>query len=217
MATSIFQAEYNEEGKKNVIFENTAKMIANRAKKEQVEINEFLKVNDRTRVKNIEFVRMQAKLQIIIRTFVSLIFVIILAYGGYLIYVTETYDAASRFTKGELLEFFYLFNLLIWPMMALGRIIQIRSRGKGSLQRIEHILNEPIDIKDAKDIVHVDSIEGKIEFRHVNFKYPKAPENVLSDLNFTISAGETVGILGRTGSGKTSIVDLLLRIYNVEE
>jgi len=185
--------------------------------KEQTEIKEFLKANDTTRIKNIEFVRMQAKLQIIIRTFVSLIFVIILAYGGYLIYVTETYDAASRFTKGELLEFFYLFNLLIWPMMALGRIIQIRSRGKGSLQRIEQILNEPIDIKDSEDLVHVDSIQGKIEFRNVNFKYPKAPKNVLDNLNFTIEAGETVGILGRTGSGKTSIVDLLLRIYNVEE
>lgn len=185
--------------------------------KEQVEIREFLKANNTTRVKNIEFVRMQAKLQIIIRTFVSLIFVIILAYGGYLIYVTETFDAASRFTKGELLEFFYLFNLLIWPMMALGRIIQIRSRGKGSLQRIETILNEPIDICDAEDVVHVDSIQGKIEFRDVSFRYPKAQKDVLEHLNFTIEAGETVGILGRTGSGKTSIVDLLLRIYNVKE
>lgn len=184
--------------------------------KEQVEIREFLKANNTTRIKNIEFVRMQAKLQIVIRTFVSLIFVIILAYGGYLIYVTEQFDAASRFTKGELLEFFYLFNLLIWPMMALGRIIQIRSRGKGSLQRIDQILNEPIDIKDDDDVVRVDSIAGKIEFRDVTFRYPKAPKDVLEHISFTINVGETVGILGRTGSGKTSIVDLLLRLYNVK-
>lgn len=185
--------------------------------KEQLELREFLKANKNAKDKNIEFVRMQARLQIIIQTFVSLIFVIILAYGGYLVWQTDNGLSTTSFTPGQLMEFFYLFNLLIWPMMALGRIINIRSRGKGSLQRIEQILNEPVTVKDHEQPIDVDSIRGDIEFRNMTFQYPDATEPVLRNLSFTIEAGETVGILGRTGSGKTSIVDLLLRIYNVEE
>lgn len=178
--------------------------------KEQSEIKEFLKVNHRSRTKNIEYVKMQARFQIFIRTFVSLIFVIIIGVGGYSVYL-------NTLTSGELFQFYMLFSSLIWPMMALAMIINIRSRGKGSLQRIEKILSEEIDIKDPKHPVELENIKGDIEFRNLTFKYPKTNVNVLKDINFKIKSGETIGILGRTGSGKTSIVDLLLRIYNVEK
>lgn len=185
--------------------------------KERTEINEFLKANKTSKVKNIEYVKMQARLQIFIRTFVSLIFVVILGVGGYLVYYTSTLPADEQFTSGELVTFYLLFNSLIWPMMALAMIINIRSRGKGSLQRIESILNEKIDIYDSKDAVPLENIKGNIEFRNVTFRYPKTTVDILKNITFKIKAGETIGILGRTGSGKTSIVDLLLRIYNVEE
>lgn len=185
--------------------------------KERSEIKEFLKTNQNAHDRNIEYVRMQQKLNIIIGMAVRLIFVVILAYGGYLIYAHNVLGEETVFTNDQLVEFFLLFNMLIWPMMALGRIINIRNRGKGSLQRIERLLNQEIDVIDGEDILDVPSIKGEIEFRHLTFQYPDGDENVLEDISFTIQQGETVGILGRTGSGKTSLVDLLLRIYNVEE
>jgi len=182
--------------------------------KEKSEINEFLKINQVSKEKNVEYVRMQTILQVTIRTIVSIIFIVILGYGGYL--VKSTASSIDPFTIGELWTFIMLFAALIWPMMALAMIINIRSRGKASLERIQRILDEEIDIYD-KDVVDVDEIKGEIEFRDLSFKYPDGSEDALHNISFKIKTGETVGVLGRTGSGKTSIVDLLLRIYNVEE
>ncbi len=185
--------------------------------KEEREIEEFLKNNQYAHDKNIDYVKTQQKLDITIGAFVSLIYVVILGVGGYYIWQTNNSVGTANFAVDDLINFFFLFNLLIWPMMALGRIINIRNQGKGSLQRIEQILYAPIDVKDADDLDRVDAIEGTIEFRNVTFQYPKTDVNVLENMSFTIQKGETIGILGRTGSGKTSIVDLLLRIYNVAE
>ena len=182
--------------------------------KEKSEINEFLKINQVSKEKNVEYVRMQTILQVTIRTIVSIIFLVILGYGGYL--VKSTASSINPFTIGNLWTFIMLFAALIWPMMALAMIINIRSRGKASLERIQRILNEEIDIYD-KDVIDVDEIKGEIEFRDLSFKYPDGSEDALHNISFKIKVGETVGVLGRTGSGKTSIVDLLLRIYNVEE
>jgi ATP-binding cassette subfamily B protein len=182
--------------------------------KEQTEIKEFLKINKVAKDKNIEYVKMQTIFQVTVRTIISIIFVVILAYGGYLVKTTAA--SSNPFTIGDLWTFIMLFGALIWPMMALAMIINIRSRGRASLERIEHILNEEIDIFD-ENVVEVDEINGEIEFRNLSFKYPDGSEDALHNISFKINVGETVGVLGRTGSGKTSIVDLLLRIYNVEE
>lgn len=182
--------------------------------KERSEIKEFLKTNQRVKDKNIEYVKMQTILQVTIRTIVSIIFVVILGYGGYL--VKSTSGSSDPFTVGNLSTFLMLFGALIWPMMALAMIINVRSRGKASLERIEKILNEEIDVLD-EDTVDVDEILGEIEFRNLSFKYPDGSENALHNIFFKINVGETIGVLGRTGSGKTTIVDLLLRIYNVDE
>ena len=184
--------------------------------KERLEITEFLKFNQRAKEKNIEFVRTQTTFQVMVRTVVGLIFAVILGYGGYLVYITDTLVADS-FSTGDLTEFYMLFGSLIWPMMALARIINIRSRGRASLQRIETILDEEVTVKDHDDVIDIEKLDGNIEFKHLTFTYPDAKKPVLKDINFTINAGETVGILGRTGSGKTSIVDLLLRIYNIDD
>ncbi len=182
--------------------------------KERTEIKEFLKSNQNAKDKNIAFVRIATILQVLVQTIVSLVFVLIIAYGAFLIESTR-HLGAERFTLGDLVAFISYFGMLIWPMMALAMIINVRSQGKASLERIENILNEPIDIKD-EDVVEVNEIKGNIEFKNLDFKYPDGDEKVLKNVSFSIKAGETVGILGRTGSGKTSIVDLLLRIYNIE-
>ena len=182
--------------------------------KERLEIKEFLKANKNAKDKNIRFVKISAVLQIFVQTIVSLVFVLIIILGANIIETTRFSD--DPFTIGQLVEFSSYFGMLIWPMMAITMIINVRSQGKASLERIENILNEPIDIVD-ENVITDHTIGGKITFNHLNFKYPDGEDNVLSDISFTIEKGETVGILGRTGSGKTSIVDLLLRIYNVNE
>ncbi len=184
--------------------------------KEQLEIKHFLKKNQNAKDKNIRFVRMQMTLQVFVRALVSLVFVLMIAYGTNLVNLTA--GTEDPFTIGDLVAFLSYFGMLIWPMMAISMIINVYSRGKASIQRIEEILNEPVDIVD-ENIVHLDEIRGDIEFKHLYFSYPDAEDgdHVLKDISFDIKAGETVGILGRTGSGKTSIVDLLLRLYNLEE
>jgi ATP-binding cassette subfamily B protein len=146
----------------------------------------------------------------VVSVVISAIFVIIIAFGGNLI-------RQGILTIGELTAFFMLFSSLIWPMRAVARIIEVRSRGKASLERIQGILDENIDVRDASDVINVEEIKGDIEFRNLDFSYPDGNEKVLENISFHIKTGEKIGILGRTGSGKTSIVDLLLRLYNVKE
>ena len=184
--------------------------------KERQEIKHFLRQNANTRDKNIRFVRMQMALQVTVRAIVSLVFVLMIAYGTNLVQITA--GTADPFTIGDLVAFLSYFGMLIWPMMAISMIINVRSRGRASLQRIEAILDEPIDIVD-ENTLDITEIKGDIEFNHLYFRYPDAEEgdHVLKDISFKINQGEMVGILGRTGSGKTSIVDLLLRLYNLDE
>ena len=92
----------------------------------------------------------------------------------------------------------------------------MRAQAKASYDRISELLEEPVEIVD-ENTVDIEALQGKIEFRHLTFKYPDGSDNVLENICFTIEAGEMVGIIGKTGCGKTTVVDLLLRTYNVEE
>lgn len=179
--------------------------------REQREIKEFLKSNKNAQDKNIHYVRLQTRFQITIRMIISVIFVIILAYGGYLV------EKGADFDSYDLILFIMYFSSLIWPMMALGRIINVYNRAKTSLIRIDSILYEDVEIKDGEDLIDVEEIKGNIRFNNLTFKYPDSDVKALENISFEIKQGETIGILGRTGSGKTSILDLLLRIYNIEE
>jgi ATP-binding cassette subfamily B protein len=185
--------------------------------KERIELQEFRKTAHQAKVKNVEFVRIQMFFQSFVHISISLIYLVIIGYGGYILHSTSTLPEELQFTSGELTEFFMLFGSLIWPMMALARIINVRSRGKGSLQRIEAILSEEIDVLDSDSVTELETVKGNIEFKNLTFQYPDSKNPVLKNITFQIKAGETVGILGKTGSGKTSIVDLLLRIYNVND
>ena len=182
--------------------------------KEQLELRAFLKTNQNTKDKNILFVRMQVILQILVQSVVSIVIILTIILGASRI--NETAGSADPFTVGNLVEFAGYFGLLVWPMMALTMIIRMRSQGKASLERIDELLYHPVDVYDHADVLALDSLQGSITFNHLNFQYPDGESLALKDISFHVEAGQTVGILGRTGSGKTSIVDLLLRIYNVE-
>ena len=95
-------------------------------------------------------------------------------------------------------------------VMAISELINMHSQGKASLNRITDLLEAPIEVKDSDRVYDMGTIRGDIEFKHLTFRYPDGEYDVLQDVSFKISAGENVGLIGRTGSGKTTAVDLSL-------
>lgn len=178
--------------------------------KEFKELMAFKKLNKKNEDANVAYTRISTLLHIFVTLFVESVICIILGYGGYLVYL-------EKFDAGELIEFISYFTSIIWPVMAVSQLIDMQSRGKASLNRISELLDAKQEICDGDDVVDVENIEGNIEFRNLTFRYPLSELDVLKDVSFTIHAGENVGIIGKTGSGKTTIVDLILRTYNVPD
>ncbi|MDD5293828.1 MAG: ABC transporter ATP-binding protein [Candidatus Izemoplasmatales bacterium] len=183
------------------------------------EIRAFAKINRNNYDKNMAFIKASALLHVGIEMFINVIRVMMIAIGGYLVYRTIGLEAgeAGKFSVADLTRYIAYFGSLIWPMMAIGRFINMRAQGKASLERINQFLDEPQEIRDADDVVDVDEIHGEITFNHLSFAYPGSRAPVLKDIQLTIKPKEKVGIIGATGSGKTTLVDLLLRMYNVQE
>jgi ATP-binding cassette subfamily B protein len=159
------------------------------------------------------FVRLAAVVEVLLRSLITIIAIVIFGYGGYLLQTTAGTD--NPFTYGNLFEYVAYFNLLVWPIIALTQVIQLGATAKASLIRINAVLSEPIRIVDAPD-VESKPILGGITFNDVTFAYPDSDIPQLKNVSFTIQPGETVGIVGRTGSGKSTVVDLLLRLFNLE-
>lgn len=179
--------------------------------KETKELMAFKKVNKNNENANVEFVKASVILNVSITLFVQSVICIILGVGGYLAY-------KGTFTSGNLIEFIGYFNSVIWPIMAVSRLIEMSSRGKASLKRVSDILNTPFDVKDNENVrKDISKLNGTIEFKNLTFRYPEADYDALSDVSFTIKQGENVGIIGKTGSGKSTLVDLILRTYNVSD
>ncbi len=178
--------------------------------KEFKELLAFRKLNEKNETANIEYTKASVLLHILVTLFVESVVCVILGYGGYLVY-RGTFDA------GQLIEFIGYFSSIVWPVMAISELIEMSSRGRASLKRIEELLDAKPDVVDQVDVAEPDVLKGNIEFRHLNFRYPDGEFDVLQDVSFSIRAGENVGIIGKTGSGKTTLVDLLLRTYNVPD
>ena len=181
--------------------------------KEYFEIKHFAKLNLDYYETNINYVKLATILDCSLSLFLSLIVAILLGGGSYFV-VHEFEFFGEVFTVGKLWEFVAYFNSVIWPFMAIARIIEIRTQAKVSYSRIEELLDSKIDIFD-NETIDVDDLNGKIEFKNLSYCYPDGSNNVLDNVSFTIEAGEMVGIIGKTGCGKTTIVDLLLRTYNL--
>ena len=177
--------------------------------KETAELLAFKKLNRQNEDANVDYVRASTLLRIVITLFVESVICVILGYGGWLVH-------EGIFNAGQLVEFIGYFNAIVWPVMAISELIEMRSRGKASLDRISKLLEEIPDVQDGT-VNEPAPIKGDIEFRTLTFRYPGGEYDVLSDVSFRIDAGENVGIIGGTGSGKTTIVDLILRTYNVPD
>ncbi|MBO7740632.1 MAG: ABC transporter ATP-binding protein [Clostridia bacterium] len=178
--------------------------------KESVELWNFKKLNRENEKANVRYTKASVLLRVSITLFIESVMCVILGYGGYLVYI-------GRFNAGQLVEFIGYFNAIIWPVMAIGELIELRSRGKASLKRISELLDAKTDVIDREDVKDVETLTGDITFKNLTFRYPDGDMDVLEDVSFDIKAGENVGIIGRTGSGKTTIVDLILRCYNVPD
>ena len=178
--------------------------------KEFRELWAFKKLNKENEAANIAFTRASTMLHISVTLFVESVMCIIIGYGGYLVH-------SGVFNAGDLIEFYGYFGSVVWPVMAISQLIDMSSRGKASLKRISDLLDAEVDVVDKEGVEEVEHIRGDIEFKNLTFTYPGTDYDVLRDVSFKINAGENVGIIGKTGSGKTTIVDLILRIYNVPD
>ncbi len=179
--------------------------------KETVELMSFRKLNKQNEEINVTYTRISTLLNILVTLFVESVICVILGYGGYLVY-NGTFDA------GMLVEFIGYFTSIVWPIMAVSQLIEMGSRGKASLARIGELLDTPVHVSDRPDVREPDApLTGHIEMRHLTFRYPGAAYDALTDVSFTINAGESVGLIGKTGAGKTTVVDLLLRTFNVPD
>ena len=178
--------------------------------KEAKELWAFKRLSKDNENANIEFTRASTLLHIFVTLFVESVMCIIFGYGGYLVH-------EGVFTSGELLTFSGYFTSTIWPIMAISQLIDMHSRGAASLNRIGELLDAEINVRDRADATPVESVRGDIEFRGLTFRYPDGDYDALRGVSFKINAGENVGIIGKTGSGKTTLVDLILRTYNVPD
>ena len=178
--------------------------------KELKELIAFRKLNKENEKINVEYTRISVLLEIMVTLFVESVICVILGFGGYLVYV-------GRFNAGQLVEYIGYFEAIVWPIMAVAMLIEKSSRGKASLNRITELLDAPIDVADRPGVPDLANVQGGVEFRDLTFRYPDGEFDVLKNISFTIQPGESVGIVGKTGAGKTALVDLLLRTYNVPD
>lgn len=178
--------------------------------KELKELMAFRKLNKENEEINVTYTKIATLLEVLVTLFVESVICVILGYGGWLVY-------RGQFNAGQLVEYIGYFEAIVWPIMAISMLIEKTARGKASLNRITELLDAPIDVADRDGVADLKNPRGGIEFRHLNFRYPDGEYDVLKNISFTIAPGESVGIVGKTGAGKTALVDLLLRTYNVPD
>ncbi|WP_372011912.1 ABC transporter ATP-binding protein [Paenibacillus chitinolyticus] len=156
--------------------------------------------------KNVAIARVEALFEPTIRMLIGISYLIGLGYGTYLVF-------QQRISLGELITFNVYLGMLIWPMYAIGELINIMQRGSASLDRLDEIMTYPPDVRDGEHLEEEIALPHTIQFHRVSFRYPSSAVDNLSDITLHINRGQTVGIVGRTGSGKTTLLRQLLREY----
>ena len=195
---------------------------------EQKECEAFLKVNEASKQANLREVRVAAFLFPFMRMIAGVSIAIAIMYGGYIAIM-------GRISVGDFSAFVQYLNMLVWPISSIGRILNVISRGSASLNRVESVLNAESDITDkigdeereekrrleeagleSDAPIKETGLSGDLEVTHLSFKYPGTNKLILDDISFTVKKGETLGVVARTGEGKSTLVDLMLRVYDCE-
>lgn len=177
---------------------------------ERAEIAAFNSLNREYAEKNLSLVRIDALMRPLMQFLIGIGFVLIIWAGVPL-------AIRGEISVGDFTVFNMYLMRLIWPLIALGYVVNLFQRGTASLKRMYAIFRIQPAIADAPDVVSQPPIEGQIEFRNLTFKYRPTDEPVLRDINLTIQVGQSVAFVGRTGSGKSTLVNLIPRLLEAPE
>ena len=190
--------------------------------KETKEIHAFAKVARKNADMNISFARLSVLFDVFIEVIIALIISFALGFGGYFVLCTVQNTPAVIFgftiklTPDGITTFIGYLDILIWPLIAMGQIVSMRSRSKASLKRISAFLDTEVVVKSPENAVKLEHVEGNISYRNFSFHYPNYNLSSLKDITLDIKAGESIGIVGKIGCGKSTLVNVLLMLYNLE-
>lgn len=169
----------------------------------------FYKNADELAKNNIILAKYQALLAPVERIITSLTFIIAIGFGSYLM-------SLGKISIGQIVSFTYYLNMLVWPMYALGDFINLKEQASAAMDRIDETLNYKEEIKNTDNKKSV-NFPLDIEFDNHNFKYPSSKENILNEINLSIKNSKSLGILGKTSSGKTTLIKQILDLYKVDK
>ena len=173
---------------------------------EDAELNRFDEVSELYVQRNMDLIRLWGLFMPMVQFISGVSYLIVLSYGGIMV-------IDGSISLGAFVAFNTYLAMLIWPMLALGWVINVLQRGAASMSRLKTLFDKKPEVFDGSDVKKVDNLQGQVEVRHLNFTYPDGTR-VLKDINITLPRGNTLAIIGRTGSGKTTLANLLLRLYN---
>ncbi|MBQ2603072.1 MAG: ABC transporter ATP-binding protein, partial [Oscillospiraceae bacterium] len=176
---------------------------------EKAQERAFDRVNDENRKTAMNVQKLDSAFGPVLHFLVGVTYVVAIVVGG-------GYTIKGEMTLGSFVTFNYYIGSLIWPMLALGDSVTLVSQGIAGINRIHQVFDEPQDIVDDPEPDNVTELEGEIEFKDVTFRYREDLPLAVDGVSFKIETGETLAILGRTGSGKTTLVNLLTRVYDID-
>ena len=157
---------------------------------------------------NLKLVKIDGIFHPSISLIIGLSMIMVMVFGG-------EATLLGKISMGEFIAFFQYLGMFIWPMIAIGWVVNLYQRGTASLKRLNTIFDEVPEIIDEKTVDNsIKKLVGKINFRNLHFSYQKDSVPIFQDISFEINEGETLAIIGRTGCGKSTIIDLLSRVYN---
>ncbi len=161
-----------------------------------------------------DYVKENIALVKIFAMFFPMLFLVInISMGIVLVFGGES-TIFNEISIGEFVAFFQYLGMLIWPMIAIGWIVNLYQRGTASLKRLNSIFEIEPEIIDENVDTSIQDLKGKVTFKNLNFQYNSQTPQIFENISFEIDVGKTLAIVGRTGCGKTTIIDLLTRVYN---
>lgn len=179
--------------------------------REMNEIEKWKNLSKDYLTKNMNLVRIQAWIMPILLIITGISIIIVIWIGGMKV-------INGTMNLGEITAFIVYLGILIWPVIAFGWVTNIVQQAEASMKRLNKIFSEPYEIDDSEQTdFGINEIKGEIEFRNVTFRYSEVLPDVLKNINLRIPVGSTLAIIGHTGSGKTSLINLIPRLYDTTE
>lgn len=184
--------------------------------KEKARIKSFTKLSTNAKDTSIDYLKFASVIDFGINIMLTITFTILYVLASLAIMNNSLSFVGNIKDVGKLTTYVGYYDSLIWPMIAGGLLIDMVSRGQGARKRIAKILDSQADIVDFENSKR-DTLEGEVEFRHLSFSYPDGKDiKALDDISFKVEKGMTVGVIGKTGSGKSTLVSLLPKLYNLD-